>query len=273
MRLIFLGTAAAEGYPGVFCNCDNCNEARRLGGKNIRFRSALLVNDNLLIDFGPDLSASAQRFNLNLSRVTTGLVTHAHADHFHLHNFEMREEAFTGGLSIPTLHLYAPRDAAAMVSKEFPNLSQNRMVVHPIQAFETWEHDGYQISSYKAYHAIDFCEAMFYSIENQDGAFLYATDTGPFPPETWQALQGRTFDVIILEETMGDEQFPYPQHQSFATFVEHVQKMRALGMLKPGGRVIAHHMSHSGNPTHEKIEAILGPHGVEVAYDGLEVRI
>ena len=39
----------------------------------------------------------------------------------------------------------------------------------------------------------------------------------------------------------------------------------------PGGRLIATHMSHSGNPTHEKVEAILGPHGVEVAYDGLEI--
>ena len=82
MRLFFLGTAAAEGYPGIFCNCANCNEARALGGQNLRFRSALLVNDDLLIDFGPDLLASAQRFNRNLSLVTTGLVTHAHPDHF-----------------------------------------------------------------------------------------------------------------------------------------------------------------------------------------------
>jgi hypothetical protein len=43
--------------------------------------------------------------------------------------------------------------------------------------------------------------------------------------------------------------------------------------LRPGGRLVAHHMSHSGNPTHEKVEAILGPHGVEVAYDGLDIRL
>jgi hypothetical protein len=36
-----------------------------LGGKNRRFRSALLVNDDLLIDFGPD-ARFAQRFNLSL---------------------------------------------------------------------------------------------------------------------------------------------------------------------------------------------------------------
>ena len=52
MRLFFLGTAAAEGYPAIFCQCANCHQARLLGGRNLRHRSALLVNDDLLIDFG-----------------------------------------------------------------------------------------------------------------------------------------------------------------------------------------------------------------------------
>ena len=49
-----MGTAAAEGFPAVFCRCKYCLEARRLGGKNIRTRSQSLVNDDLLIDFPPD---------------------------------------------------------------------------------------------------------------------------------------------------------------------------------------------------------------------------
>ena len=52
MHLLFLGTAAAEGYPGIFCECDNCKEARALGGRNLRLRSSLLVNDDLLLDMG-----------------------------------------------------------------------------------------------------------------------------------------------------------------------------------------------------------------------------
>ena len=34
MRLFFLGTAAAEGFPGIFCKCERCREARKLGGRN-----------------------------------------------------------------------------------------------------------------------------------------------------------------------------------------------------------------------------------------------
>ena len=50
MKVTFLGTAAAEGFPAVFCNCRFCKEARVLGGKNLRTRSQSIVNDDLLID-------------------------------------------------------------------------------------------------------------------------------------------------------------------------------------------------------------------------------
>ena len=48
MQFQYLGTAAAEGWPAVFCRCKYCLEAQRLGGKNIRTRSQAIVNDDLL---------------------------------------------------------------------------------------------------------------------------------------------------------------------------------------------------------------------------------
>ena len=61
MELLFLGTGAAQGYPAIFCRCENCEAARQRGGRSIRRRSALLVNDDLLLDFGPDVMAAATR--------------------------------------------------------------------------------------------------------------------------------------------------------------------------------------------------------------------
>ncbi|HEX7432732.1 MAG TPA: MBL fold metallo-hydrolase [Anaerolineaceae bacterium] len=269
MQLLFLGSAAAEGYPGLFCNCGNCREARALGGKNIRFRSSLLVNQDLLIDFGPDLLAATYRFNLSLSEITTGLITHAHSDHFYTGNFEMRGKSFTGGLTIPILALYGPSDAMDTIQQAFPDLSELRLSVHTVNPFETWNTARYQITSYQAYHAVGELKCLFYGIDDGKISFLYATDTGNFPDSTWRALSGRAFDVIILEETLGNGQ--YTMHLGFDSFLEHVHRFREEGLLKPGGRIIAHHMSHSGNPPHEKVEAILGPHGVEVAYDGLRI--
>ena len=41
MKIKYLGTGAAEGWPGVFCNCQHCREAREKGGKNICTRSSV----------------------------------------------------------------------------------------------------------------------------------------------------------------------------------------------------------------------------------------
>jgi len=269
MRLLFLGTAAAEGYPGVFCSGDCCNKARRLGGKNLRLRSALLVNDDLLIDFGPDLLASAQRFNLNLWNVTTGLVTHAHMDHFFTGNFEMRADAFTGQKPPPTLHLYGPRDVAAILEQGSQDLGVIHLESHTVRAFDQWESQGYHIRAYHAHHAVGSLEALFYSVDDGKHAILYATDTGRFPEDTRKALVGHTFNVIVLEETLGNAD--YDQHLGFESFMEQVRWIRSEGLIRPRGRVIAHHFSHSGNPLHEELEAFFQPHGVGVAYDGMEI--
>lgn len=271
MRLKFLGTAAAEGFPGIFCKCATCAEARLLGGKDLRYRSALLVNDDLLIDFGPDLMAAAQRFGLSLWSVTTALVTHAHSDHFYLSNFEMRKPPFTGGLEIPTLTLFGPSDVKNALTAEFPNLAEARLAVSTVMPFQSWQAGGYQFSSFRAYHAVGSLDARFYAVGRPEGSFLYATDTGLFPDETWSALAGRSFDVIILEETLGSGN--YTQHLGFESFLQTAARIRSAGLLKPGGRLIAHHFSHSGNPTHARLEAFFAPHAVEVAYDGMEVLI
>ncbi|MBI3972543.1 MAG: hypothetical protein HY332_14785 [Chloroflexi bacterium] len=78
MRLRFLGTGAAEGYPVLFCGCEDCETARARGGPSIRRRAALLVDDALLIDFGPDIGEAARAMRLPLHRVEHLLITHAH---------------------------------------------------------------------------------------------------------------------------------------------------------------------------------------------------
>ena len=54
MKIKFYGTAAAEGFPGMFCSCETCEKARKAGGKNIRTRSQTVINNELMIDFSAD---------------------------------------------------------------------------------------------------------------------------------------------------------------------------------------------------------------------------
>lgn len=270
MQLFFLGTGAAD-YHGMQCRCEDCQKVRQRGGRNLRFRSALLVNDDLLVDFGPDLWASAQHFQLNLSQVKTALITHAHEDHFMPENFDLRHRHFTPQQEIPTLQVFGPREVQEKLAQFSPDLSAQHLAARMVHAFDTWQHGGYTFTAYHANHAVGELEALFYGIEDGKHAVLYASDTGPFPEDTWMALAGRSFDVIIMEETMGYN--PFPQHMNFETFLATAERMRAQGMLRPGGRLIAQHLSHLFNPAHDQIEAMLCPHGVEVAYDGLTVRL
>ena len=47
MKIKFLGTAAAEGLPGMYCECENCIRAKKLGGKNIHFYREVSVYASL----------------------------------------------------------------------------------------------------------------------------------------------------------------------------------------------------------------------------------
>ena len=95
MRITYYGTGAGEAWPGVFCQCRVCREARRLGGKNIRTRSQALVNDDLLLDLPPDNQLHSLYFGLDLSRVKSLLFTHSHSDHCYLPDLEFLRRPFS----------------------------------------------------------------------------------------------------------------------------------------------------------------------------------
>ena len=82
LKLKYLGTSAAEGVPGVFCNCLNCKNAMENGAKNIRMRSSALINGRLLIDLSPDFAAVKAKCKIDTSLLEAALVTHTHQDHF-----------------------------------------------------------------------------------------------------------------------------------------------------------------------------------------------
>ena len=50
MKIRYMGTAALERIPAVFCNCETCQRAMAAGGRNIMTRSQALIDDRLLIE-------------------------------------------------------------------------------------------------------------------------------------------------------------------------------------------------------------------------------
>ena len=65
MKIKYLGTAAYEGVPSLFCGCETCKKSLEAGGKNLRTRSQALIDGQLLIDFPPDTLVHSQTYKLD----------------------------------------------------------------------------------------------------------------------------------------------------------------------------------------------------------------
>ena len=64
MEFTFLGTGAAEQYPGLWCTCPYCTRARKLGGKNIRRTSSAHFAGDCLIDLPPETFSQAEKYGI-----------------------------------------------------------------------------------------------------------------------------------------------------------------------------------------------------------------
>lgn len=273
MQLRLLGTAAAEGYPGLFCDCHNCRAARLLGGKNLRYRTAALVNDDLLIDFGPDLVAASHRFGISFAKISQVLITHFHEDHWQPDNLLYHHPWFRG-TDAPLLNLYGGPRLTAEVEAECKLHNQLcedfAIAPHVVRPFEEFSAGPYQVKSFAANHSAH-TDPLLYAVSREGRRLLYATDTGPLPEESWAALAGLQAHLIALEFTMGGES--HTHHLGRADFLATIARMRREAVLAPEGRIVAFHFAHHFTPAHEQLEKELAAQQVIAGFDGLTINI
>ena len=81
-KITLLGTGACEGIPAPFCGCDLCRHARQHGGRDVRRRFGVLIDDETMIDFGPDAVDALRHAGADDTKIRRILVTHSHVDHF-----------------------------------------------------------------------------------------------------------------------------------------------------------------------------------------------
>jgi phosphoribosyl 1,2-cyclic phosphate phosphodiesterase len=282
MLITFLGTAAANAYPEAFCRCDNCERARALGGPSLRKRSAALINDDLLIDLGPDIMTASFTLGRPLTRVRYCLQTHAHADHLDPSHFFSRSPEL-GVVDAPRLHFYAStataQRAAQLLERDCapaslldPEVGERlNLEIHQIEALQSFTVGPYQVTAFPANHD-PTVDPLLYAVEADGRSIFYGTDTATLPEETWQGFHRcrLRFDLVILDHTYGPDE-PGSDHLSAHQFIEHVARMCEEGLLTDKARAFATHIAHEGNPVHPELADFAARHGYEVAYDGLTV--
>jgi phosphoribosyl 1,2-cyclic phosphate phosphodiesterase len=270
MKIHFLGTAASEGFPAIFCRCPHCAKARELGGKNIRTRSSVIIDDTLKIDFPPDTLHHVLRDQIDLGLVKDLFVTHTHSDHLRAEDLEMRLPVYAHGLDHP-LTVYGHDGVVRKCREAIGRPGDEHIIVRRIVPFETIDTGTARVTALPANHDPDETCLLFY-IEKEGKTVFYGHDTGLLPEETWAWLSTRELDLAILDCTNGNLPFT-GGHLNIEAVLGIRTRMRDNGMLRNGTRTIVTHFSHNIGLQHEDLTSIFDPEMITVAYDGMVLHI
>lgn len=275
MKIKYLGTAACEGFPAAFCDCEACKRARLLGGRNIRTRSQAIVDDWLLIDFPPDTYIHSLYNGIELSKIHTCLITHKHEDHLYANELANRKISFAYPEEGP-LSFYVTNPSYKMIDeflRESEMENQNRVKVSLVEFYHEFVIEGYGIIPLKANHDAK-CDPAIFLIRHNGKAMLYAHDTGVFPEETWAYLQANPIrmDLISLDCTHGINEKERDGHMGLVTDIEVRQKLMELGCADEKTKFVVNHFSHNGLATYDELLPIACEQNFIVSYDGMSVE-
>lgn len=278
MILKYYGTAAAEGFPGLFCDCESCRKALKASGKNIRRRSQACVDGKILIDLGPDTYSAYLFDGLDLPNIETCLLTHSHEDHFCTSSLAMKLEHYAHG-DIKPLNIYGTKESGdderyGIKSAINGRLdATDRMHYIEIEPFKSFEAEGYKIMPLKAKHDPK-CNPVIYEIQKDGKTMLYGNDTAYLPQETWDYIEQNKpfYNLVSLDCCQAILPWVTQSHMGIDECVKIKERMISLGVADENTVFVLHHFSHNCKVTHDELVPIAKEKGFEVAYDTLEIE-
>ncbi len=279
MRIKFLGTAAAEGVPAVFCNCETCKRAKARGGKDVRTRSQILIDDDTLFDFPMDTYMHMLSYKLDLSRVKRVLISHAHMDHCYPQEFCMRGGPFAHGMTESAVTVFCNATVRDMflsdIAREVRPEVERGIRVRVLRPYDRVVDGDTELIALPASHTKGE-ECLVYYVRRGGDGVLLLNDTGELDASVYErlyALGGRV-DFVALDCTYGAiKSDAGRRHMGLYNDAEQIELMRRAGVLNDGARLFATHFSHNTDLDYVGIVGKAAPLGIEIAYDGCEVEL
>ncbi len=274
MKLTYLGTAAAEGWPAVFCRCDNCMRALNAGGRNIRTRSQAMINDDFLFDFPTDTYEHALHNRIDLSKIEYVFFTHSHVDHCTPIDLVMRRSVLAHNLTKEHLTLYGSERVKDRICEVTDVLENNLYDIsfEKIENYHTYEVGNYKVTPLKAFHVTQ--DDMIYIVESEGKTLLYLHDTGPLYDEAVSYLVENKIkaDLVSYDCTFASRR-GVGGHLGLDTAAELRDKFLSLGIIDEKTVNILNHFSHNGESIYDEFVPIAAENGFIVSYDGMTVEI
>ena len=277
LRVKILGSGTANGLPSPFCDCETCRRARASQDpRDLRRRTSYLIDDDTIVDFGPDAYWQSVTYGVELHRLKRILCTHRHGDHINPELLTYRRDGWS--MNHTRLKLFASKPT--LIALQVWAL-QNEGV----RSFDEMDIDDVCLAAGKEVTDGDLrilplaakhhhIEALVYLLAKNGRAIFIGNDSGYYPEETWKVLEGKHIDLAFLDATFGLFKADYDDdHCGANTTLRVVQRLRDMGCLTDTSQVFGIHFSHAGHALHRELEAYFAPHQVNAAYDGLEIVI
>ncbi|MGH2560032.1 MAG: MBL fold metallo-hydrolase [Thermomicrobiales bacterium] len=252
-ELTFLGTGTSNGIPIIGCTCPVCTST---DPRDQRTRTSAVVHyggQTYLIDTATELRLQA--IAVGLDHVDAVLMTHAHADHTggldDLRRFNDLDQRHLPIFASPaTAAQLRERYAYAFVD-QYPFYGGKPDLI--LNEFDgPFEARGNLIVPISVMHGRMEVHGFRF------GDLAYVTDAKTISPGSLDLLAG--LDVLVLNAL---------REQPHATHLSLAEAVAVIESVKPK-RALLVHLSHELG--HAAASALLPP-GVEIAYDGLTVRL
>ncbi len=274
MKVTILGSAAAEAIPALWCECDICKQAKTLKGKDIRRRASYLLNDDTLIDFGPDIFSQFNDLadSLAIRRI---FFTHSHQDHLNAHDLLWRFPGYSSvrqniriygneavirkirAAQVDTAAMAQPSDFRMELVRVLPgqDLTDGDLTVWPVRA----NHEPREVP-------------LIFGFQQGGKRVLIANDTGMLAEASLRHLADKKFDLAIIDATCGVNDCR-DHHLGAQNVLDFCRELRAVRALGEDSMVVVNHFSHNGQMLHRDLEAFFGPHGIKVGYDNMVIDL
>ncbi len=276
MKLQYLGTAAAEYIPAIFCKCEICKKARANGGKDIRTRTQALIDDGgLCIDFSPDSYWHSVQHGFDLTDIHDYIITHSHSDHLYSTDVSMLHQGFANLDEDAQYRFHGGKSVIEKIEKSiYLPYDEKRIQRVFLEPFVTVDIAGYKVTPLKAYHSTN--DPYIYIIEKDSKKILWAHDTGYFFDEVWEYLENNKpyFNFISLDCTYGTMSNMRDHHMSLDVCAEVRDRLLSIGCIDEKSVACVNHFSHNApNVLYEDMKREAAKYGMICSYDGMTVEI
>lgn len=254
MKVVFLGTGTSQGIPVIGSNHPVCLSKDE---RDKRLRTSVYIEvdgQNLVIDTGPDFRQ--QMLAANVQHVDAILYTHEHSDH--VAGFDdIRPLNFRQKTDMP---VYADQRVCAALKRSFPYafVTENKYPGAPGAILNEIKNKSFKIQELEV-TPIEVLHMKMPVFGYRIHDFTYITDASYISDQELEKIKGSK--VLVLNALRNEKHYSHFNLEEALEIVEKIQPKKAYFVH------ISHHLGF-----HAEVSKSL-PANVELAYDGLEIKI